>query len=320
MEAAETVEAVEAVEAVPTAGEVHQVAEPKPHPVRRGWRFFAQLVREITEHHTLLIASGVAFSCVLGLLPALMAVVSIYGLVASPADVESNLEPLTDALPADAAELVVNQLRNVTEITSPQVTVGLVIGLVGVGWAISNAVNAIVMAVRVAHEMESPHTWLQGRIFALKLSLIAVLVTVSSIWLVVALPQWLDRDRLGGDVERWIQIGRFPAVVLISALSIALLYRAVVGDRSGRYRFISVGAVAGTVIWVASTYGLSVVYSYIGRIDSTFGSLGAVAALMVWLYLSAVAVLVGAEVDGLLHRGDHRGEDDGSGLGLLAPI
>ncbi len=307
---------VEPVEPVEADGDQPPTA-PKPNPARRGWRFFVELVRKITEHHTLLIASGVAFSCVLGLIPALVAVVSVYGLVASPSDVESNLEPLTDALPQDAAELIVNQLRNVTEISSSKVTVGLVIGLVGVAWAVSNAVNAIVMAVRVAHEMESPHTWVQGRIFALKLSLIAVLVTVSSIWLVVALPEVLDRDALGGDLERLLQIGRWPAVILISALSIALLYRAVVGVRSGRYRFISVGAVSGTVIWVASTVGLSIVYNYIGRIDSTFGSLGAVAALMVWLYLSAVAVLVGAEVDGLLHRGDHRDE---AAMAALAPL
>ena len=71
---------------------------------------------------------------------------------------------------------------------------------------------------------------------------------------------------------------------------------------------MSVGAIMGTVIWVGSTIGLSIVYSYIGQLDSTFGSLGAVAALMVWFYLSAVAVLVGAEIDGLLHRGDHLDE------------
>lgn len=274
-------------------------------PPRRFWRFLKQLVHEITEHHSLLIASGVAFSSVLALLPALVGVVSVYGLVASPEDVESNLGGLTTALPEEAGDLIVRQLRNVTEISSSQVTIGVVVGLVGVAWAISNAVNAVVMAIRVAHEMPSPHTWLQGRIFALKLSLVGVLATASSIWLVVALPEWLDEYRVGSELERWIQVLRFPAVIITSALSIALLYRTVVGHRSGRYPFMSIGAITGTFIWVASTVGLSIVYNYIGELNSTFGSLGAVAALMIWIYLSAVAVIVGAEVDGLLHRGDH---------------
>ena len=273
---------------------------------RRAGTFLVQLVREVTEHHTLLIASGVAFSCVLGLIPALVAVVAVYGLVAEPSDVESNLAPLTDALPESAAQLVIDQLESVSDISRQQITIGLVIGLVGVAWAISNALNAIVMAIRVSHEMPSPHSWVRGRIFALRLSFIAVLVTSSAIWLVVALPQWLDRDRLGGDVEQLLQVGRFPLVVLISAFSIALLYRAVVSHRTGRYRFMSVGALAATAIWVGSTVALSVVYDHIDRLDSTFGSLGAVAALMVWFYLSALAVLLGAEIDGLRHRGDHR--------------
>lgn len=256
----------------------------------------------MTAHHTLLVASGVAFTCVIGLIPALIAVVSVYGLVASPADVESNLRPLVEALPTDAGELLIDQLENVTAIDQAEVTVGLVIGLIGVAWAVSSALNAMVMAIRIAHEMPSPHNWIQGRVFALKLSLIAVVATSSMIWLIVVLPPVLDRASVGG-VFRWaITIGRWPLVVLVSMTLLALFYRAVVGARSGRFHFISVGAVAGTVVWVLSTYGLSVVYAYIGRLDSTFGSLGAVAALMVWLYLSALAALIGAEVDGIRYR------------------
>ena len=281
------------------------VADEAAPSFRHPWLFAVDLGRRITRHHTLLLASGVAFSSVLGLIPALVAVVSVYGLVAAPEDVESNLRPLTTALPQDAADLIVSQLRNVTQISSPQVTVGLITGLIGVMWAISNAVNAVVMAIRVAHEIPSPHTWVQGRLFALKLSVIAVLATTTSIWLVAALPNRLGRFGLTDDLSRLIDIARFPAVIATSALSIAVLYRAVVGDRSGRYRFMSIGAISGTVIWVASTIGLSTVYTSIDQLNSTFGSIGAVAALMVWFYLSAVAVLVGAEIDGLRHQRDH---------------
>jgi hypothetical protein len=111
-------------------GEDHRVSSWPQRP----WRFVAQLVLEITEHHTLLIASGVAFSAVLGLIPALVGVVSVYGLVASPEDVGSNLAPLTTALPEEAADLVVNQLRNLTAISGSQVTIGVVVGLFGVMW------------------------------------------------------------------------------------------------------------------------------------------------------------------------------------------
>jgi membrane protein len=267
-----------------------------------GWGSLVTLVRKITEHHTLLVAGAVAFSSVLGVFPALIAVVAVYGLVASPSDVESNVAPLTEALPPEASDLLVDQLQNVTDIASAKMTIGLIIGLIGVGWAISNVMNSLVMAIRIAHEVPSPHNWVQGRIFALKLSLVAVLATAAMIWLVVVLPPVLDRTNVGGAFRWGLSIGRWPIVIVLSATGLALLYRAVVGYRTGRYHAISVGAVVGTAIWVLSTYALSVAYDYIGRLESTFGSLGAVAALMGWFYFSAFAALVGAEVDGVLHR------------------
>ncbi len=270
--------------------------------LRLGWSAVMTLVNKITEHHTMLVAGAVAFSSVLGILPALIAVVAVYGLVASPSDVESNLAPLTEALPDEAAQLLVDQLQNVTDVDSTQITIGLAIGLVGVAWAVSNVINALVMAIRIAHEMPSPHNWIQGRIFALKLSLVAVVATAAMIWLVVALPPVLDRTNVGG-LFRWVlSIGRWPIVLLVSATALALLYRAVVGHRTGRYHAISIGAIIGTAIWVLSTYALSLAYAHIGRLQSTFGSLGAVAALMAWFYLSAFAALVGAEVDGVVYR------------------
>jgi membrane protein len=276
-------------------------------------RDLIQLFHNVTAHHTMLVASGVAFTCVFGLIPAMIAVVAVYGLVASPADVESHLRPLIEALPKDAGDLLITQLQNVTQVDTAKITIPLALGLIGVLWAISSALNAMVMAVRIAHEMPSPHNWLQGRIFAMKLSFVAVLATASMIWLVVVVPQVLDRANVGG-VYRWaLSIGRWPLVIFLSMIALALFYRAVVGHRTGRYHFISVGAIVGTGIWVLSTYGLSVVYGYFGRVESTFGSLGAVAALMAWLYLSALAALIGAEVDGARFHRSGNGDPNRSG-------
>ena len=118
------------------------------------------------------------------------------------------------------------------------------------------------------------------------------------LWLVVVLPPLMEDANIGGAYRLGVSIGRWPLVFLVSMTALALFYRAVVGHRTGRFQFISWGAIAATVIWVLSTIGLQVVYSWIGQLESTFGSLGAVAALMAWLYLSALAALIGAEVDG----------------------
>jgi len=274
--------------------------------VRDLGRFISTVASNITNHHTMLVASGVAFSCVIGLLPALIVLVSVYGLIASPSDVESNLRPLAEALPSAAGELLVEQLQNVTAIDTTEITLSLLVGLVGMAWAVSGAMNAIVMAVRIAHEMPSPHNWVQGRLFALRLSMIGVLATVAMIWLAVALPPILERNEVGSAFDRALSLGRWPLVVLTSMAAFALLYRAVVGSRSGNSPVISAGAMIGTITWALSTYLLSLIYDNVGRLEGTFGSLGAVAALMGWLYFSAFSALLGAEVDGVIYQGRHK--------------
>lgn len=275
--------------------------------MRAGRPELRTIVRNITAHHTMLVASGVAFTCMFSLIPAMIAVVAVYGLVASPSDVESHVRPLVDVLPEDAGQLLIEQLQNVTVIDGTEITVGLAFGLIGVAWAISSAINAMVMAIRIAHEVPSPHNWIQGRVFALKLSVVAVMATAAMIWLVVVLPPVMDDANIGGAYRWAVSIGRWPLTLIVSTTALALFYRSVVGHRTGRFHFVSWGAMVATAMWVLSTIGLSVIYNYFGRIESTFGSLGAVAALMAWLYLTALAALVGAEIDGA--RFDHNGAD-----------
>lgn len=277
--------------------------------IRKAHRGLRILVRNMTAHHTLLVASGVAFTTVFGLIPAMIAVVSVYGLVASPADVESNMRPLVEALPPQAGDLLVGQLENVTALDPAGNTAGLVIGLVGVAWAVSTSINSLVMAIRIAHEVPSPHTWIQGRIFALRLSVVAVVATAAVIWLVVALPHFLDEVRIGDAYRRAVSIGRWPLVAIVSSTALALLYRAVVGHRTGRFHFVSVGAVIGTAVWILSTVAMNLAYELAGRIESTLGSLSAVAALLAWLYLTALSALIGAEVDGV--RFERNGRTNG---------
>ena len=260
-------------------------------------------MRNITAHHMMLVASGVAFTCMFSLIPAMIAVVAVYGLVASPSDVESHVRPLVKALPEDAGQLLIDQLQNITVIDGTEITVGLAFGLVGVGWAISSAINAMVMAIRIAHEVPSPHSWLQGRLFALRLSVVAVIASAAMIWLVVVLPPVMDSANVGGAYRWVVSIGRWPLTLVISMTALALFYRSVVGHRTGRFHFISWGAIVATAIWMLSTIGLSAIYRYFGKLQTTFGSLGAVAALMAWLYFTALAALIGAEIDGA--RFDH---------------
>ncbi|MEC7427126.1 MAG: YihY/virulence factor BrkB family protein [Actinomycetota bacterium] len=265
----------------------------------RFWQLFRQFTSNVSDHHTLLAAAGVAYFFALALVPAVVAIVSIYGLVAEPHEVADQLEPLTDALPDEAGKLVVTQLRSVTSIGEGRVGISLAIGLFGLLWLVSNAFNSSVMAIRIAHARRSPHNWVQGRIFALKLSLVAMVVTTVVIWSVIALPRTFEAAGLTDGARPWLEVARWPLVLVLASMSLGWIYRMVVGPatRTGA-RVVAVGI--GGIIWIGGTFGMSVAAASADQLQATFGSLGAVAVLLIWLYLSASSMLLAAEAESVL--------------------
>lgn len=260
----------------------------------------SRLVAAITAHYTLLVAAGVAFYSMLALVPAAIALVTVYSFVSSPEEVESQLEPLTDALPAEVADLVTRQLENATSLTTGRITLGLVISALAVIWAMSNAMNAMVMSIRIAHEAPSPHNWVQGRIFAIQIAVLAVVSVATILWLVAITPRAATSWGLGAEVRTFVAVIRWPLALVASVVGQSLLYRLVVGPPADSRGIVTVGAAAGTVVWVGGTFALSQIAAELGSAESVFGSLGTVAALLGWLYLSAFAVLFGAELDAQL--------------------
>jgi membrane protein len=263
------------------------------------WRLLRQFTSNVSEHHTLLAAAGVAYYFALALVPAVVTIVSIYGLVAEPNEVADQLEPLTNALPSEAGQLVVAQLRGVTSIGDGRVGISLGIGLFGLLWLVSNAFNSSVMAIRIAHARRSPHNWVQGRIFALKLAAVAMAVTTVVIWAVIAFPRTLETAGFTDGARPWLEAARWPMVLVLASMSLGWIYRMVVGP-SGctRARVVAVGI--GGAIWISGTFGMSVAASSADQLQATFGSLGAVAVLLIWLYLSASSMLLAAEAESVL--------------------
>lgn len=263
------------------------------------WRLLRQFTSNVSEHHTLLAAAGVAYYFALALVPAVVTIVSIYGLVAEPNEVADQLEPLTNALPSEAGQLVVAQLRGVTSIGDGGVGISLGIGLFGLLWLVSNAFNSSVMAIRIAHGRPSPHNWVQGRIFALKLAAVAMVVTTVVIWGVIAFPRTLEAAGFTDGARPWLEAVRWPMVLVLASISLGWIYRMVVGP-SGRTRARVVAVGIGGAIWISGTFGMSVAASSADQLQATFGSLGAVAVLLIWLYLSASSMLLAAEAESVL--------------------
>jgi membrane protein len=251
----------------------------------------------VKEHNLSLVAAGVAFYAMLAIFPAIISVVTIYALVSDPAQVHSQLEPTLKSLPEDVANLVSTQLTSAVSKPHGGLTLGLVVGLAGTLWAASGGINALLSALDDVYGAAQPRGFVKQRGLSLLFTVGALFAAIIAIGLLAVLPAVSGRLGLGGAARTGLQIGRWVVLAVLVALGLSILYRTGPNAPGKRHRWLSPGVLVAMLVWLAGSAGFTVYVSFFGSYDKTYGSLAAVIVLLLWLYVSAFAVLVGAEVD-----------------------
>jgi membrane protein len=254
--------------------------------------------KRITDHDLTLVAAGVAFYAFLALVPALIAIVSIYGLFSSPEDVTRQVEDIGSSLPSEVQEFLVYQLTQIVDASSAGVSLAALVAIAVALWSASGGVAALITGVHIAHEKDEPTSFVEKRGKALLLTVAAILFLGAVIFLLVAVPP-LASDVAGSTGRTVFQILRWPVLAAAMLLGIGLLYRLSVKDtESGWAGFLTKGTVVAMVAWLAVS-GLFAVYTAnFASYGKTYGALASIVVVLLWLWLSSLAILVGAEVDG----------------------
>lgn len=277
-------------------------------PPAEEWRAIIRRVREEASRERLsLLAAGIAFWGTLSVFPSLMVVVAVYGLVADPRQVAGQLASFTRPLPPDVGRLLVSQLTHAVRAGRQGFGAPLALSLVALLWASSRAVQALVRAVDAVYSGRRERGFLRTRLTALVLTVAAIAGTSVLLALVAAFPVVLGHLGLGAAARAAVSAGRWLMLVLLFGAGLALLYRYVPGARlepGRRPGWHTVGWGVGLAVpaLLLVSVGLSVFVSGFGRFDQTYGALGAVVVLMLWLYLSSLVVLFGAEINGAIER------------------
>jgi membrane protein len=239
-----------------------------------------------------LLASAIAFWGMLALVPTLVALVSLYGLVADPAEVERQVRESSQALPAEAQQLIVAQLRAVVDAPAAGLGTGLVLGLAVALWAASAGMRTLITAIGVVYgDRAGDQGFVTERGKALGLTLGGIAFVAAAVALVAVIPShhllW---------VIQWALLG--GGLVL----GLGTLYR--LGPaKHPEPRVLSPGAVVAAVLVVAVTMVFSLYTSTFGSYNETYGSLAAVVILLLWLQLSAMTILIGATLNRVLAEG-----------------
>jgi membrane protein len=276
-------------------GKVDQPEQSLERPGR--FKILKQAWAAAKEDRLPLVAAGVAFYAFLSIVPTLIAAVLIYGLVSDPSKVANQVETYASALPTSAQELLTEQMTTLAETPRQSLGIGLVIALVVALWSASNGTTNMIMAVNHAYGGDQDRGFVKRRAMGLLFTLGAIVFVLVAFALVAALPPIIDALELPGWVGILVEIARWIVLLLAVLTALGVLYRWAPEHGSGRWKWLSFGALVATLIWVAVSVGFSIYVDNFGSYAETYGSLAGVVVLLLWLWLSSYAALFGAEVN-----------------------
>jgi membrane protein len=273
------------------------VTHPRQIPPR-GW--LGLLRRSWTaqgEHNTALLAAGVTYYSFLSIFPALIAIVAVYGLVASPAEVTRQVNSVAEQLPAEARKLISDQLQNVASAQAGALSVSLAVAVLTALWSASAAINGLMGALNVVYAEREDRGIVVKRGTSVLLTLGAVVFVVLAAFLLTVLPPLVGLLDLG-PVGEWLLLGaRWIGLLAAFMLGLGVLYHFGPDRADARFRWLGPGAVMSTALWILVSVGFSVYVANFGSYDKTYGTLAGVVVLLLWLFFTAYAVLLGAEVN-----------------------
>lgn len=270
-----------------------------------GWKQIAvRAYKESGRDNISLIAAGVAFYAFLAFVPLLAALVLSYGLVADPASVVSHMKSLTQAMPAEAAAIIGDQLKSVVETSGSKKGFGLLIALALALYGATKGATSIMTATNVAWDVEETRGFIKRTALSLIFTAGAVLGLLLAI-LGISITGFVEHllPTSSPVIHTLLRIAFWiPAAAAVS-FGIAILYRYAPNRRpTPPWRWLSPGSIGATLIWLAATVGFGFYVSNFGNYNATYGSLGAVIVFLTWLYLSAYILLMGAELNAEVER------------------
>ena len=257
------------------------------------WRTYAQ----IDEDRLLATAAGVVFFGLLAVFPAITALVSSYGLFANPSTIGANLQTLATMLPEGSFQVVQDQIGRVLDKGNTALGATFLFGLGLAIWSANAGVKAVIDALNVVYDEREKRGFIRLNLVSLGFTtggIAALLLMVSA---VVALPLALDRLGLTPESQTIVSLARWPLLFAILLLALGILYRFGPSRRAPRWEWLSVGTLAAALLWIVGSSLLSWYLSNFGNYSATYGSLGAAIGLMMWMWMSAIIVLCGAELN-----------------------
>ena len=264
----------------------------------KGWKdIFWRTYEKIGEDRLLAVAAGVVFYGLLAVFPAVTAFVSLYGLFASASAVSDHLAMAAGILPEGAVDILREQIDRLAAKGDAKLSFAFIFGLAVALWSANAGVKAIMDALNVVYEEKEKRGFIKLNLVSLAFTLGAIGSLILAIGAVVILPIALAHLGLQNVTDALFRTARWPILLVVVIVGLAVLYRFGPSRREPRWQWLSVGSIFAATAWLISSALLSWYLTNFANYNATYGSLGAEIGMMIWMWVSSIVILFGAELN-----------------------
>jgi membrane protein len=282
-----------------------------------GWKDILWRVYDsVNDNRLLAVAGGVAFYSLLAIFPAVAAFVSLYGLIADASTIDAHLSLASGIFPAGAVDLLHEQITRIAAKGDAKLGLGFITGLAIAIWSANAGMKAIIDALNVVYDEKEKRSFVKLNLLSLLFTLVAIVSLMVALAGVVIAPMVFSAIGLSSLWSLVIVVLGWPLLLALAAVALAAIYRYGPSRTEARWQWLSVGSVAAAIGWMITSVLFSWYIAHFGAYNATYGSLGAAVGMMVWMWISAVVILLGGELNAEI---EHQTAHD-STVGAEKPI
>ena len=270
---------------------------PSEIPARGWWDIAKRTVNQISEHRLLTEGAGITFYAILAIFPALAALVSVYGLIADPTTVSGQLSALSGIVPGGGMDILGDELKQLVSAGGGKLGLGAIIGILVALWSANGGTKAMFDSLNVVYDEHEKRSYIRRTLISLAVTLGTLVFVMVVMAAVVALPIALNFVGLGKVTDLLLRVARWPLLLVIVTMMLAVIYRYGPSRTEARWRWVSWGGAFAAIVWVLVSLAFSWYVAHFGSYNKTYGSLGAAIGFMTWIWISATIVLIGAELN-----------------------
>jgi membrane protein len=257
------------------------------------WRVYAS----VNDNRLLAVAAGVVFYSLLAIFPAVAAFVSLYGLIADASTIDAHLSLASGILPGGAVDILHEEITKLTAKGDAKLSLGFTTGLVVALWSANAGMKAIIDALNVVYDEKEKRSFIKLNLVSLLFTFVAILSLMVALAAIVVAPIIFSMVGLSNFFSLAIVILRWPLFLILATVALAAIYRYGPSRREARWQWLSVGSVTAALGWLVGSLLFSWYIANFGAYNATYGSLGAAVGMMMWMWISAIVILLGGELN-----------------------